>query len=304
MLKIHAIMKWKRVRPWLARLAARGDRLGLVSLNRWVAMDKNAHAFLPILFERGIDSSVLIIAFSGGAQKLDVPIHEFFETTKTLGYDRILLRDKYTMYYHYGVDRKRRDWPRLLEYLEQEIARLQPKKIICVGTSSGGYAAIVAGHYLGADFVHSFGPQTKIALDREGIRKARHPVHRWRMCYSKRVLREVLDLVPVLRQGNGKTHYFIHYGAGHEIDRRFAERISQLPGVTTIGYPSAAHAIAVFLAKKRFLGTLLDIDNQHRLPEMARHHFDQACITLPRPGAAPRNGLLSEDVPLSHPPTT
>jgi hypothetical protein len=304
MVKIHAIMKWKRVRPWLARLAARGDRLGLVSMNRWLAMDKNAHAFLPILFERGIDSSVLIIAFSGGAQKLDVPIHEFFATTKTLGYDRILLRDKYTMYYHYGVDRKRRDWPRLLEYLTQEIARLKPEKLICVGTSSGGYAAIVAGHHLRADFVHAFGPQTKIALDREGIRNARHPVHRWRMSLSTRVLREALDLVPMLQQGNGKTRYFVHYGSGHDIDRCFAERISFLPGVTTIGYPSAAHAIAVFLAKKRFLGRLLDIENQHRLAEMARHHFDQARITLPYSGAVPKDELLSEDIPLSHPLTT
>ncbi len=121
-------MKLKRARIWLAQLLERGDRLGLVSKQRWIGMNKNTHAFLPILCERGTDESVLIIAFSGGAQKLDVPVHEFFETTKTLGYNRILLWDRYYMYYHYGVDRDRRDWPSLLGYLKQEIARLQPKK--------------------------------------------------------------------------------------------------------------------------------------------------------------------------------
>lgn len=297
MLNLYAIMKLKRARGWVAQLVVCCDRLGLISKRRWIGMDKNTHAFLPILCERGSDPSVLIIAFSGGAQKLDVPVHEFFETTKTLGYDRILLWDKYYMYYHYGVDRERRDWPGLLKYLKQEIARLQPKKVLCVGTSSGAYAAIVAGHYLKADFVHAFGPQTKIALDRKGIRYARHPIHRWRMSVSPRVHREALDLVPLLGQFNGKTRYFVHYGTGHEIDRHFAERIEGLPSVTTLGYPCDAHAIAVFLAKRKFLGHVLSIENQMRLAEIARKHFkDKIRITLPGNEINPPREPLSEDI--------
>ena len=260
-------------------------------------MDKNTHAFLPILCERGTDHSVLIIAFSGGAQKLDVPVHEFFEMTKTLGYDRILLWDRYYMYYHYGVDRERRDWPSLLKYLKQEIARLQPKTVLCVGTSSGAYAAIVAGHYLKADFVHAFGPQTKIALDRNGIRYARHPIHRWRMSISRRVYKEALDLVPLLGQFNGKTRYFVHYGSGHQIDKGFAERIAGMPSVTTLGYPSDAHAIAIFLAKRKFLGHVLVIENQMRLEEIAKKHFkDKIRITLPGNEINPPREPLSEDI--------
>jgi len=293
---LYAIMKLKRARLWLAQVAARCDRLGLVSRQRWIGMDKNAHAFLPILSERGSDNSVLIIAFSGGAQKLDVPVHEFFETTKTLGYDRILLWDKYYMFYHYGVDRERRDWPSLLHYLKEEIVHLQPKKVLCVGTSSGGYAALVAGHYLGADFVHAFGPQTKIGLDREAVRHARHPTHRWRLSISRRVLKEALDLVPLLRDFNGRTRYFVHYGSGHQIDKGFAERIAGLPSVTTLGYPSNAHAIAIFLAKKKFLSHVLVIENQKRLAEMARAHFgDKICITLPRRDINPTRESPSED---------
>jgi hypothetical protein len=304
MLHLDAIMKFKRARSWLAQLVARADRLGLVSKRRWIGMDKNRHAILPILCERGTDESVLIIAFSGGAQKLDVPVHEFFETTKTLGYNRILLWDRYYMYYHYGVDRKRRDWPSLIEYLQQEIARLQPKKVLCVGTSSGGYAAIVAGHHLKADFVHAFGPQTEITLDRKGIRDARHPVHRWRMSISNRVHKEVLDLVPMLREFNGKTRYFVHYGTGHEIDRCFAERIAGLPSVTTLGYQCDAHAIAIFVAKKKFLGHVLLIENQNRLAEIAKDYFGEKIrITVSQEGTISRQARRNEDISRSYQPT-
>ena len=305
MLNISANMKLKRARLWLAKLVVCGDRLGLISQRRWIAMEKNIHAFLPILSERGPDESVLIIAFSGGAQKLDVPVHEFFETTKTLGYNRILLRDPYYMHYHYGVDRERRDWPSLIAYLKQEIARLRPKKVLCVGTSSGGYAALIAGHHLRADFVHAFGPQTTIALDRDSIRTARHPLNRWRMSMSRRIDKKLLDLVPMLSHHNGKTRYFVHYGTGHEIDFRFASRIAGMPAVTTLGYPCDAHAIAIFLAKRKFLGHVLVIENQDRLAEIARNHFaDKIRITLPDEEAIQTEELRIEDISRLHPPTT
>lgn len=274
-------------------------------MHRWIGMDKNKHAFLPILCERGADGSTLIIAFAGGSQTLDVPVYQFFETTKTLGYDRILLRDKHYMFYHHGVDRKRRDWPSLLAYLEREIARLKPKRVISLGVSSGGYAALIAGHHLGVDFVHAFSPQTKIAIDPEGIRNARHSFNRWRIAISKRVYREALDLVPMLQRWNGKTRYFVHYGSGHPVDARFAERIAPLPSVTTLGYPCDAHAVAIFLAKKRFLGRLLEIRNQDRLAALAREHFgDQVRITSPRPDPMAAQEARNEGILQSMSPTT
>ena len=284
-------MRLKRLSLAAARVVARSGRLGAIFQDRWIGMDKNRHAILPILVERGTDESVLIIAFSGGARKLDVPVHEFFETTKTLGYNRILLWDKHYMFYHHGVDRQRRDWPSLLDYLRQEIQTLRPKKIFCVGTSGGGYAALIAGHHLEADFVHAFGPQTNIDITREGIRAARHPFNRWRISVSRRVYRPVLDLAPMLSQCNGKTRYFVHYGTGHDVDRQFAERVAGLPSVVTMGYPCNAHGIAIFLAKKRFLGHLLLVPNQDRLTAMARAHFgDSARISEPSADHALRFG--------------
>lgn len=290
-------MKWKRLRLGAARIAARSFRLDSL-FHKQVRMAQSRHAILPVLCERGVDETVLIIAFSGNARKLSVPVHEFFETTKTLGYNRILLWDKHTMYYHYGVDRQRRDWPSLIAYLEQEIARLRPKTVLCVGTSSGGYAAIVAGHHLKADFVHAFSPQTFIDLSQERIRRARHPIQRWRMSFSRRIHRGLLDLAPMLSRFNGKTRYFLHYGAEHEGDRRYADRIAGMPSVVTLGYPCKVHAIAIYLAKEQFLGHVLVLRNQARLAEMARKHFGEKMrITSAESAARADRRAQFEDIP-------
>jgi len=256
-------------------------------------MDKLRQALLQIHIEKGANESVLIIAFSGDAQRLTIPIHQFFELTQMLGYSRILLRDKYYMHYHHGVDRKRRDWPSLLEYLRNQVEYLSPQTVFCIGTSSGGYAALVAGYYLGADYVHAFSPQTHIALDKESIRKAVHPSQRWRLSRSKRAFRPVFDLAPLLGQPNRRTTYFLHYCFCHEGDRAFADRISGLPSVVSFGYPCSAHAVPIFLAKKNLLGKLLDVDNQDRLIDVVKAHFGREVVIKPTaPSAAPQADLV------------
>lgn len=275
-------MEGHPIKRAVAKLVARGTPLGFGLLAKRIGMAKLRRARLPILVEKGESPSVLIIAFTGGQQKLNFPVYQFFETTKTLGCSRILLWDRYYMFYHHGVDRKRRDWPSLLTFLRGEITRLQPRTVFCIGVSSGGYAAIIAGHYLGADYVHAFGPQTKIAIDREGIRNARFRFNRWRLSFSPRVFRDALDLVPMLEKFNGKTKFFVHYGSWHKVDREFAQRVAHSPSVVTLGYPINSHGVAVFLAKKRFLDRLFDVANQDKLPELARQNIgDQVVITMP-----------------------
>ena len=251
---------------------------GFSAMVRWLPMGELRKAAAPILIERGELSETLVIAFTGGAHWINIPLFEFFETTQILKYSRILLKDKYRMFYHYGVDWRRRDWPRLLNFLDDQIQRLQPKRIFCIGSSSGGYAALVAGHHLKVDYVHAFGPQTIIRLDPDGIREALLPKHRRKLAMSNRTCREVLDLVPILQNSNGKTRFFIHYCRGHPRDRSFAERVSGLPCVTTFGYPCDIHEVAISLAKKRFLGELLQNANQEKLQELARACFGSKIV--------------------------
>lgn len=218
-------------------------------------------ALAPVMIERGANPSVVIIAFTGGGEKLMMPVYEFFDTTKALGYSRILLCDQYHRRYHDGIDSERPDFPSLVHYLKQEIGRLGAETVICIGTSSGGYAAIRAGHELCADYVHAFAPQTG-----PGQRRSRL----WRKPLA------VVDLAQLLEKSNGRTLYYVHYGRGSAVDRTHAERLFAAPRVATIGYSSETHLIAVYLAKKGFLAKALAVENQAGVVELARAHFGQS----------------------------
>jgi hypothetical protein len=284
----------------IARYAA---KRGLKSMARWLPMAELNQAAAPVLVERGELSDTLIIAFTGGLNWINFPLFEFFETTQTLRYSRILLTDQYRMFYHYGIDWRRRDWPKLLKFLSEQIHQLGPKRVLCIGSSSGGYAALVAGHYLRADYVHAFGPQTIIRIDPQGIREAMKSRHRQKLAKSKRTFREALDLVPLLRQPNDKTKFYVHYCLGHAQDRAFAERVAGLPTVTTFGYPGDKHGVATVLAKKGFLGTLLHHENQDDIEVLARAHFgSEALIIPPIVREARLSRMYSRDASQLHPP--
>jgi len=215
------------------------------------------------LVQPGKDPSVLIVAFTGSAKKLMMPVYEFFELTKTLGYSRILLRDRFNKRYHRGIDRQRPDYPSFLEFLRKETENLAPQKTIFVGTSAGGYAAIRVGHDLGADYVHAFGAQTGVNPGEPRLPGREPP----------------MDLSGILAKSKSrKTTYYLHYCASYESDRLHAQRIAGLPNVVTLGYPGATHLITVLIARKGLLGPLLSIDNQARIVDLAREHYGNDVI--------------------------
>ena len=276
----------RRLRQLRRRLTTYRNLLAIIQPGKVVGIDDLRRARSPVLVERGTNDSILIIAFTGGVGKLMVPVFEFFETTKTLGCSRILLRDQYRRYYQRGIDEQRPDFDSLIAYLKDEIARLSPKHVFCIGTSGGGYAAIFAGHLLRADYVHAFSPQTSRDRVHHGVSDGRSRLSRWIETLYRMDKPPLIDLARVLRQSNGKTTYFIHYGYGCSYDRHHAEHLAGLPRVFLLGYPSATHQIAIFLAKMGFLTNTLDIARQDKLVEMAKAHFSEA-IEISEPPSRP-----------------
>lgn len=274
---LHLLLSLKRrLRPLRRRLTTYRNLLAIIQPGKVAGIDDLRRAQSPVLVERGTNDSILIVAFTGGVGKLMVPVFEFFETTKTLGCSRILLRDQYRRYYQRVIDEQRPDFDSLIAYLKDEIARLSPKHVFCIGTSQGGYAAIFAGHLLRADYVHAFSPQT--SADRIDFHDSDggFRLSGWRETLREMTKHAIIDLAQVLRQSNGKTTYFIHYGHGCSYDRRHAEHLTRLPRVFLLGYPSATHQIAIFLAKTGFLTNTLDIARQDIMVEMAKAHFSEA----------------------------
>lgn|SRR5262245_1181617 len=246
-----------------------------IPINRKIAELRAAEK--AVLIERGEDNSVLIIAFTGFVHRLSMRVYEFFDLTKATGYSRILLRDENRVWYHHGIDRERNDYPSLFRYLQSEIEKLHPQKVICLGTSAGGYAAIVAGHHLGADYVHAFAPHTLLEVSVAScLGRFRRSLFRWarlKLLFSRVARREFFDLSNLLKTHNGKTIYYIHHCAGVERDVEGANRIVGLPGVVAMPYPCSAHSVPSYLAKVDFLKEILNIGNQQNLAELARAHF-------------------------------
>src|SRR5262249_9512716 len=120
----------------------------------------------------------------------------------------------------------------------------------CSGPSSGGYAAILFGHYLEVDIVYAFAPVTLINLDflkRFGGLKD-----------VSLISEEHRDLTKVLAKHNGKTRYKIFYCEGNIRDRKYAERLKGIPGVELCPQVGHTHNVIQAINDSGRLGQLFE----------------------------------------------
>lgn len=68
------------------------------------------------------------------------------------GFNSILVKDNYQTWYQFNTER-------YVAALQEELARLKAAKIVCVGSSAGGFGAILFGQLLQADAVFAFAPR-------------------------------------------------------------------------------------------------------------------------------------------------
>ena len=100
----------------------------------------------------------LVISFASLGHENQVNF-EFMGTFKRLGIRHaILIKDTRKAWYVLGT-RASGSFERLLARLQAEIRALQPRRVVTIGCSMGGYAAIRAGCALGANAVLAFSPQ-------------------------------------------------------------------------------------------------------------------------------------------------
>ena len=209
-----------------------------------------------IVVERGADPSRLIIAFTGFQGALNVPVFDFLGATGQTDASRILQRDPLNLLYLSGCWPDARGFSRLLERLRREISLLGPQHITCVGTSSGGYAAILFGHLLGADRVHAFAPTvygsvwlTLLRGDWQQFRRRVMPRHLLVELLIPPRLWKYRDLPRTLQTWNGRTEYTVHVCARNENDMTRAEPLRGLPHVDIAAHPCSTHQVAKYLVR-------------------------------------------------------
>lgn len=115
------------------------------------------------LIELGTNKELAIVAFSGHGGAFATPTFEFVKFLKTHypDADKYFYADKFHSWYHKGIKGLTEDIDETVDYLRERVANY--KKVLLVGVSAGGYAAILFGSLLEVDCVISFIPQTIIS---------------------------------------------------------------------------------------------------------------------------------------------
>jgi hypothetical protein len=182
------------------------------------------------------NSSQLYYIFHGMAGGLGIQPLTVLRETGWIQNNMILLKDYYRFFYQAGLNPEIPD-------IDAVIARLQKCRqelphvleTFCCGPSSGGYAAILFGHYLKTDVVYAFAPVTSINLD---------DLKRFGGCKDiSRITEQHRDLSLLLANYNGHTRYKVFYCNGHMRDRAYAARIKDLPGVELYPQPGNTHNV-------------------------------------------------------------
>lgn len=112
----------------------------------------------------------LVIAFAGADAALGgginggVPSHEFVRACRKAGVRRALfVRDVLRAWYLRGVGGRGGDsFEGVMALLRDEIAAVRPSRVVTIGSSMGGYAAVRAALALEADAALAFAPQVAI----------------------------------------------------------------------------------------------------------------------------------------------
>jgi hypothetical protein len=188
-------------------------------------------------------SNQLFLIFTGVQQGLMVDPRVFMRETSITRRNYALFTDRRGLHYLQGISPRLNTFDKFLEW-QREFCRTMThvQRVFCLGTSMGAYAAVLFGYLLAAEEVWAFGPVT--SLPRSVIAETRPPLERQNLAY-------------LLRKGNGRTRYNLHYHYGHPMDEEAAYNIKQAEGVILRPHHGEGHTVVRTLLETGQLGSLL-----------------------------------------------
>ena len=126
------------------------------------------------------------------------------------------------------------------------------KKVICFGSSRGGYGAIMMGCLINADGVLALSPQTNINSEvskKYGIEERIKNLESITDGYH--IDRDEINLKDVVEKygKNNKTRYKIFYGMNNNLDTIHAKNMESLPNFEFIPINTDSHVIGKYIPK-------------------------------------------------------
>lgn len=221
-----------------------------------------------VVADMGGDSRTLLIAFGGLQGRLAMPAFEFFNSTRGIPVKRVFVRDLRQAWYHRGLSGEEATLMDVVDSLRELIARSEVERLVVIGNSAGGYAALVFGTLLGADTVVCFSPQTVLDLEvwRE-MKDARWEGELRPLVESKALDTHWTDLRSALPVARSKdTRYMVFFDTRERLDRLHAERLAGIAGVRLYRLGRGGHMVPLWLRKcgalERVMRQALSVDAQ------------------------------------------
>ena len=199
------------------------------------------------------NSEILVVAFSGMATQLSMPPAEFMRTFLTRNISVIFVKDFWQCWYQKGLLGLTKNIEETISFLQKEISDINPKKVIFVGTSAGGYASIVFGILLNVNEVLSFAPQTHIAQNIFSKFKSEDS-----RITDINFESPYLDISKILKTHSYSGKINIYFGERNKTDKKHAINLSQFKCVNLIELPTDSHNTAKYLKDQGKLNSIFE----------------------------------------------
>ena len=180
-----------------------------------------------------MQSKTIFIVFSTISEAHAPPPFEFLAASSRVQVRRLFVRDVKRVWYHHGVPGLGNRVDVVAKSLRAILDEQGAERVVVIGYSAGGYAALLFGALLSADLVFSLEPQT--CIDRGWL--AEIGDERWTPALDRLdglggADERYVDLREVLaRERRGETRYELHYNALFEADEQHAGRLEGIPGL-------------------------------------------------------------------------
>jgi pimeloyl-ACP methyl ester carboxylesterase len=201
--------------------------------------------------------SALLVSFGGVWTTNARPGFEFVSSARDLPGSTLFLTDIDQVWYQKGVRGVGPSIEAVASHLRGVIETHGFDRVVMIGNSAGGYAALLFGVLVGADEVHAFSPQTELLDLRNGYFLDKLAAA------QKAAASEVwLDLRRALTERRPparrvEPNLFLHFSRYCRKDRHHAFRMRGVDGLHVIPYHNATHGLASALRNAGLLTPLL-----------------------------------------------
>jgi hypothetical protein len=206
---------------------------------------------LGLAYDLDPASRRMIVTFAAFPGRLAVRPFAFHTLLEGVDVKTAFLRDHWSCWYHRGVKGIGGGIDEVAAFL-RDFSR-NAEETVLLGTSSGGYAAILFGSLLGLE-AHAFSPQ--LFIDPE-LRRRHHDVRfpdEMEGLGADMDMRYA-DLRPVVARSRAPVN--VYYSVKHKVDPAHAEHVGDLDNVTLHGFEWDSHLLVRELRDRGWLEPFL-----------------------------------------------